>query len=128
MTKRGWGFRKNGGEPWIVILPERPVRLADQEVLVAAEPERVAVVDPERLDGLELAPDVGLEADEDQAAVDAVVLDDARAAEAARRRARGGRSGGGWSSRPSKKAGSSRGLARRMCAPSGHFSPPGSSS
>ena len=51
-----------------------PVGLADQEVLVAAEPERVAVVDPERLDRLELAPDVGLKADEDQAAVGAVVL------------------------------------------------------
>src|SRR4051794_22279502 len=50
------------------------VRLADQEVLVAAEAERVAVVHPERLDGLELAPDVGLEADEDQPAVLAVVL------------------------------------------------------
>ena len=56
----------------------RPVRLADQEVLVAAEAERVAVVDPERLDRLELAPDVGLEADEDQPAVDAVVLGRAR--------------------------------------------------
>src|SRR3954463_7741857 len=50
------------------------VRLSDQEVLVAAEAERVAVVDPERLDGLELAPDVGLEAHEDQAAVLAVVV------------------------------------------------------
>ena len=51
------------------------MRFADQEVLVGAEAERVAVVDPQRLDGLELAPDVGLEADEDQAAVDAVVVD-----------------------------------------------------
>src|SRR4051794_13225275 len=50
----------------------RPVRLADQEVLVAAEAERVAVVDPQRLDRLELAPDVGLEADEDEAAVGVV--------------------------------------------------------
>src|SRR5690349_3874205 len=56
----------------------RPVRLADEEVLVTAEPERVAVVDPERLDRLELAPDVGLEADEHEAAVDAVVLEDPR--------------------------------------------------
>jgi hypothetical protein len=49
------------------------VRLADQEVLVAAQAERVAVVDPQRLDGLELAPDARVEADEDQPAVDAVV-------------------------------------------------------
>src|SRR3954469_10921294 len=59
------------------------VRLADQEVLVAAEAERVAVVDPERLDGLELAPDVGLEADEDQPAVPAIVLGGVRRPERA---------------------------------------------
>ena len=75
VTKRGCGLRKNGGLALDRHLAVVPSRLADQEVLVGAEPERVAVVDPERLDRLELAPDVGLEADEDQAAVDAVVLD-----------------------------------------------------
>src|SRR4051794_24448896 len=50
-------------------LLRRAVRLADEEVLVGAKAEGVAVIDPECLDGLELAPDVGLEADEDQAAV-----------------------------------------------------------
>ena len=73
VTKRGWGLRKNGGCP-DRHLARRAVRLADQEVLVAAEAERVAVVDPERLDGLELAPDARVEADEDEAALDAVVL------------------------------------------------------
>src|SRR3954454_17347890 len=52
--------------------------LADQRVLVRAEAERVAVVHPERLDGLELAPDVRLEADEHQAALGAVALGAAR--------------------------------------------------
>src|SRR5947209_10226949 len=50
---------------------------AEEEVPVAAEGEDVAVVAPLTLDGLELALDVGVEADEDQAPVDPVVLGDA---------------------------------------------------
>src|SRR5437588_3220890 len=53
------------------------VGAAEEEVPVAAEGEDVAVVAPLALDGLELTLDVGVEADEDEAAGGAVVLHDA---------------------------------------------------
>ena len=52
----------------------RAVGIAHEEVAVVAEVEDVAVVEPLRLDALELARDARVEADEDQAAVDVVVV------------------------------------------------------
>src|SRR5262245_63430736 len=55
----------------------RAAPVGDEEVLVVGEPERVAVLDPDPLDQLELARDARVEAREDEAAVDAVVIEHA---------------------------------------------------
>ena len=75
VTKFCCGARKNGRLPWIVILPVPDRRIAEQEVLVVAEAEDVAVVQPRALHALELARDARLEAHEHEAAVAAVVVE-----------------------------------------------------
>src|SRR3954453_4037731 len=57
--------------------PAAVVVVADDRIAVVADAERVAVVDPARLDDLELPLDVRLVALEHEPALDAVVLEDA---------------------------------------------------
>lgn len=97
-------------------------RTADEEILVGAEAERIAVVHPELLDRLELAPDAGVEADEREPSLNAVVFEGALG----QRRAVGAPAADDAvpvRQPAAEESRASRGWQRRMWEPTGHFKP-----
>ena len=104
-------------------------RCADESVLFAAEPAEDAVVDPVLLNELELPFDVAVQADEEHSPLVAVLPARLLAEAACRRGGLAAAAGADWpslSAAAGSAASESRGLARRMCEPTGQAKPCGS--